>query len=257
MLHRSTEGSARVEAARKKAATIEAKVNEIEESRASIALKVGEAADALQAKEAEKAIEALNGLEPTFIELGDLFGWQMAAMDPIVIKSIFDLAEANNSLQLDVGILKGWVAANGEILSERTKGPAAFVVIRSPEGGALLSEYVGAICDEIPAELPEGFKPETLKKCEGSEIIKANAYLVRMAIGGDVSMISAEQGSFLIPDGPVYSYAIGATPEANAKSYFDIRMGRINEVLAQMVKDKDEALKGIGNYTDNPPVDGG
>ncbi|HLT35025.1 MAG TPA: hypothetical protein VK034_02040, partial [Enhygromyxa sp.] len=257
MAHKSTDSRSRVDAAKKKAAVIEAKVNSVEETRATIAMRVGEAQDALAAKEAEKAVEALSGLEPTFVELGDLFGWQMAAMDPTVIKNIFDLAEANNSLQLDVGILKGWVAANSEILAGRTGGPSSFVVIRSPSGGAILAEYVSAICADIPDPLPEGFDPNTLEKCEGDEILSAKAFLVRTAIGGETSIVPGDQAMMLIPDGPIYTYAIGATPDANAKAYFDIRMGRINEVLANMVKLKDEALEGIGNYTKDPPVDGG
>ncbi|MFO7566683.1 MAG: hypothetical protein R6X02_28830 [Enhygromyxa sp.] len=257
MGHKATDSRSRVEAARKKAATIEARVNEVEETRATIAMKIGEAQDALQAKEPEKAVEAFSGLDPTFAELGDLFGWQMAAMDPAVIKAIFQLAEANNSLQLDVGILKGWVANNSEILAGRTTGPSSFVVIRGPNGGAVLSEYVAAVCDDIPDPLPEDFKLDSLKKCEGDSIFSAKSFMVRMAIGGDVSLVPGEQAMFLIPDGPIYTYAIGATPEANAKAYFDLRMGRLNDVLANMVKLKDEALEGIGNYTNDPKVDGG
>ena len=253
MGHRMTDGKSRVESAKAKAATIQAKVEEVETNRATIAMKVGEASDALQAKEADKAVEALAGLEPTFVELGDLFGWQMAAMDPVVIKQIFDLAEANNSLQLDVGILKGWVGANKDILAGRTTGPSSFVVIRGPQGG-VLAEYVSAICDEIPEEIPEGFAP---KKCEGDQFMEAKGYMVRDELGGELKMVTTEQAMFLLPSGPIYTYAIGATPEANAKAYFDIRMGRINEVLANMVKLKDEALAGIGNYTNDPPVNGG
>ncbi len=256
MAHRMTDGKSRVEAARAKAKTIQEKVEEIEQTRASIAMKVGEASDALQAKEPDKAVEALDSLEPTFAELGELFGWQMAAMDPTIIKSIFDLAEANNSLQVDVGILKGWVANNKEILAGRTKGPSSFVVIQSPKGGSILAEYVAAICEDIPEELPEDFKPENLEKCEGEDIIKANAYMVRTEIGGEASLVPGTQAMLLIPDGQIYTYAIGATPDANAKVYFDIHMGRINEVLANMVKLKDTALQGISNYTDDPPVNG-
>jgi hypothetical protein len=254
MAHRMTDGKSRVDSAKAKAATIQAKVEEVEKNRALTALKISEASEALQAKEPDKAVEAFAELEPTFVELGDLFGWQMATMDPVVIKQIFDLAEANNSLQLDVGILKGWVAANKEILAGRTVGPSAFVVLGSPKGGAILAEYVSAICDEIPEELPEDFKAESLKKCEGEEIINARGFMVRTEIGGEVRLVPG--GSFLIPDGPIYTYAIGATPEANAKAYYDIRMGRINEVLANMVKLNEAAMTGIGNYTSDPPVNG-
>jgi hypothetical protein len=254
MGHRSVDSRERVAAARKKAEAIEAKINEIEQTRATIAMSVGEAQDALTAKDPEKAVEALSGLEATFVELGDLFGWQMAAMDPAIIKNVFDLAETNNGLQLDVGILKGWVSANREILAGRVTGPASFVVIRSPAGGAILAEYVSAICAEIPAEPPEGFDPTTLAKCEGEAILTANAFLIRGEIGGAPTMVPGDQAMLLIPDGPIYTYAIGATPDANAKAYFDIRMGRINEVLAAMVKMKDEALEGIQNYTEDPPV---
>jgi hypothetical protein len=257
MAHKSTESRARVDAARKKAEAIQAKVDEIETTRASISLKVGEAKDALEAKEPEKAIEALSGLEATFVELGDLFGWQMAAMDPVVVKNIFELADANNRLQLDVGILKGWVGANGEILSQRTTGPSSFVVVRAPNGGAVLAEYVSAICADIPDPLPEGFDPNTLTKCEGDAILtEAKAFLVRMAIGGEISMVPGEQGMMLIPDGPIYSYAIGMNPAANAKFEFDYRMGTINDALANMKKRYDEAVEGIKNYTDDPPVNG-
>ncbi|HVI04015.1 MAG TPA: hypothetical protein VM869_35230, partial [Enhygromyxa sp.] len=228
----------------------------IENTRASIALKVGEAKDSLEAKEPEKAIAALSGLEATFVELGDLFGWQMAAMDPVVVKNIFELADANNRLQLDVGILKGWVGANSEILSGRTTGPSSFVVVRGPNGGAILTEYVSAICADIPDPLPEGFDPNTLAKCEGDAILTAKAFLVRTAIGGEVSMVPGEQGMMLIPDGPIYTYAIGTTPDANAKTFFDISMGRINETLSSMVKLKDEALEGIKHYTEDPAVNG-
>jgi hypothetical protein len=256
MAHKATDSRSRVDAARNKAATIQQKVEEIETTRASIALKVGEAKDALEAKEPDKAIEALSGLEATFVELGDLFGWQLAAMDPVVVKNIFDLAEANNRLQLDVGILKGWVGANSQILSSRTTGPSSFVVIRGPNGGAILSEYVSAICADIPDPLPEGFDPKTLTKCEGDAILTAKAFLVRTAIGGEVQMVPGEQAMMLIPDGPIYTYAIGTTPDANAKTFFDISMGRINDTLGSMVKLKDEALEGVKNYTEDPPVNG-
>ena len=199
---------------------------------------------------------ALSELEPTYAELGDLFGWQMGSMNPEVVKSIFHLAEANNALQLDVGILKGWIGANQAILSGRAQGPSSFVVIASPQGGSILAEYVSGICDEIPEEPPEDFDPNKLKKCEGNDILSAKAYMVRTEIGGGTSMVPATQGFFLNPTGPMYTYAIGANPDANAKAYFDIRMGKLTDTMDQMVKLKDKALEGIGNYTDDPKVTG-
>ncbi|KIG17431.1 hypothetical protein DB30_03350 [Enhygromyxa salina] len=254
MGHRAVDSRSRVASAKKKAEAIQKKVTEIEETRSRIALKIGEAQDALEAKEGEKAVAALTELEPTYAELADLFGWQMGSMHPDVIKSIFSLAEANNNLQLDVGILKGWIGANEAILSGRAAGPSAFVVIASPQGGSVLAEYVSAICDEIPEELPEGFDPSTLKKCEGDAILSARAFMVRMEIGGDVQFVP--QGMFLAPAGQMYSYAIGANPDANAKAYFDIRMGKLKDTMDAMVKLKDDALAGIGNYTENPVVSG-
>jgi hypothetical protein len=258
MGHRSSDSRMRVDAARKKAETITAKVNEIEETRAGIAMRVGEAQDALAAKKPEEAIEALGSLEAQFIELGELFGWQMAAMNDTVVKNVFDLAEANNRLQIDVGMLRGWVGLNGEILSQRTTGPTSFVVVRNPNGGANLAEYVSAICAEIPDPLPEGFDPNTLEKCEGDAILtSATAFMVRFEIGGQPTMVpGGDQSMMLVPDGPIYTYAIAASPDAAAKSYFDITIGRINDTLAAMVKMKDEALEGIKNYTDDPPVSG-
>lgn len=256
MGHRAVDSRARVSSARKKAETIQANVEKIEETRSRIALKIGEAQDALEAEDGEKAVAALTDLEPTYAELGELFGWQMGSMHPDVIKSIFELAEANNSLQLDVGILKGWIGANEAILSKRASGPSAFVVVGSPQGGSILAEYVSAICAEIPEELPEDFDPNTLEKCEGDAILSAKAFMVRTEIGGPVQLVPGGQGMFLNPAGQMYSYAIGANPEANAKAYFDIRMGKLKDTMDAMVKLKEDALAGIGNYTDNPVVDG-
>lgn len=256
MLHKTSDLNSRKSSALKKAEAISAKITEIEETRSRIALKVGEAQDALEGKDGDKAVAALSELEPTYAELGDVFGWQMAAMDPKIIKSIFDLAEANNSLQLDVGILKGWVGANKDILSKRAAGPSSFVVILSPQGGSILAEYVSAICAEIPEEPPEDFDPSKLDKCEGDAILKANGYMVRTEIGGEISFVPGTQAFFLNPAGPMYTYAIGANPEANAKAYFDIRMGKLKDTMDAMVKIKDTAAEGIANYTDDPPVSG-
>jgi hypothetical protein len=257
MAHKTTDLNARKEAAVKKAETIQAKVEEIETNRSRIALKIGEAKDNLEAKEGDKAVEVLSELEPTFTELGDLFGWQMGSMNAEVIKAIFELAEANNSLQLDVGIIKGWIAANKEILAQRAVGPSAFVVVVDPNGGgAVLAEYVSGICDEIPEEPPEDFNPETLKKCEGEEILNAKGYMVRTEIGGAPAMVPAGQGFLLNPVGPMYMYAIGTNPEANAKAYFDIRMSQLMGTMDAMVKLKDDAIAGISNYTGDPPVSG-
>jgi hypothetical protein len=256
MAHKTSDLNARKDSAIKKAEAISGKVTEIEETRSRIALKIGEAKDNLEAKEGDKAVEVLAELEPTYAELGDLFGWQMASMNAEVVKAIFELAEANNSLQLDVGILKGWITANKEILSQRATGPAAFVVIASPNGGSILAEYVSAICEELPEEPPPDFNPETLAKCEGEAILNAKAYMVRTEIGGETSMVPAGQGFFLNPAGPMYMYAIGTNPEANAKAYFDIRMGKLIDTMDAMVKLKDDALAGIANYTGDPPVSG-
>jgi hypothetical protein len=256
MAHKTSDLNSRKDAAIKKAETIQAKVNEIEEIRSRIALKVGEAKDNLEAKEGEKAVEVLDELEPTFVELGDLFGWQMGSMSPDVIKAIFELAEANNSLQIDVGIIKGWIANNKEILAQRAVGPSAFVVVANPSGGAILAEYVSGICDEIPEEPPEDFNPETLKKCEGEEILNAKGYMVRTEIGGPSSFVPAGQGFFLNPAGAMYMYAIGTSPDQNAKSFFDLRMGQLADRMDAMVKLKDDALNGISLYTGDPPVSG-
>lgn len=256
MGHKASDSRARVDAARKKADAISKKITEIEENRARISLKVGEAQDALEAKDGEKAVAALGELEATFIEFGDMFGWQMAAMDPKVIKSIFDLTDASNRLQLNVGILQGWVGANKDVLAGKISGPSSFVVIQSPQGGSILAEYVSGICEEIPEEPPEDFNPDALKKCEGEEILKANAYMVRTEIGGEVSMVPGAQAWFLNPGGQMYLYAIGASPGANAKSIFDLNMNQLKDGMDSMVKLKDQAVEGISNYTDDPPVNG-
>lgn len=257
MGHRAIDSGKRHDAAIKKANKISEKIKEIEENRARIALKLGDVEQALEDKKGDEAVAALEELEPTFVELSDIFGWQLASMDSKIVKAIFDLAEANNSLQLDVGILKGWVSQNKDILSKRVKGPSSFVVIANPQaGGSILAQYVSAICDEIPAEPDEDFKPEDLKRCEGDEILKAQAYEVRTEIGGDTSLVPGNQAFFLTPTGQMYTYAIGANPDANAKAYFDLRMGKMKEQLDSMVKLKERALEGVAAYSDDPNLDG-
>ncbi|EDM77548.1 hypothetical protein PPSIR1_09600 [Plesiocystis pacifica SIR-1] len=260
MAHKANDGGMRFDAAIAKAKTIEEKINEIEKTRALIALKIGDAEEALTAKKGDDAVAALDELEPTFIELGDIFGWQMAAMDPAVVKKIFDLAEANNSMQIDVGILKGWVTQYKDVLTERISGPSSYVVIANPQaGGSVLAEYVAAICEDIPDPRPEDFKPDSLKKCdkEKDDILKAKAYLVRTEIGGETRLVPGGQAFYLTPTGAMYNYAIGQSPNANAKGYFDLRMGKLKGELDAMVKLKDGALEGVANYTKNPNLDGG
>ncbi|NVB41437.1 hypothetical protein G6O69_26600 [Pseudenhygromyxa sp. WMMC2535] len=257
MFHKSSDGGKRYDAAIAKADDIQQRVTEIEESRAKIALKLGEVEEAITAKDGDKAIAALEEFEPAAVEVGDLFGWQMAAMDPAVIKTIFGLAQSANNVQIDVSILKGWVNNNKDVLVDKIKGPSNFVVAVNPEaGGAVLAELVSAICDEIPDPLPEDFKPETLKKCEGEEILKAKAYIIRTDVGGDTSIVPGNQAFYLTPSGGIYGYAIGQTPEANAKAYFDLLMSKAKSEVDEMVKDKDRALEGIANYTSDPKLGG-
>jgi hypothetical protein len=256
MLHKTSDLNMRKDAALKKAEVISAKIAEIDETRSRIALKVGAAKDALEAKEGDKAVEELLSLEPTYVELADLFGWQLAAMNETVVKNIFDLAEANNRLQLDVQFAAAWTAANKDILAKKVSAPSSYVVISSPAGGVILAEYVSGICEDLPDPVPEDFKPDTLKKCEGEEILNAKAYMVRTEVGGPVSMAPAGQAFFLNPTGGMYTYAIAATAEGTEKQYFDIRLGMLTENMDKMVKLKDDAATGIANYTDDPPVSG-
>lgn len=256
MLHKTTDLNSRKGAAISKAEKISAKVAEIEENRSRIALAVGEAKDAIEAKDGNKAVEVLSGLEPKYVEIGELFGWQMAAMNEGVIKNIFDLAEANNRLQLDLQFAAAWTTANKDILAKTVSAPAGYVVVANPGGGVILAEYVSAICDEIPEEPPEDFNPETLKKCEGDDILNAKAYMVRTEVGGPVSMAPPGQAFYLNPVGGMYTYAIAATAEGTEKQYFDIRLAMLTENMDKMAKMSQEAADGIGNYTNDPPVSG-
>jgi hypothetical protein len=258
MAHKASEGRTRVDSARKKAKVIQERVEEIEETRAKISLAFGEAQEALEAKDPDKAMAILGDLEPNYVELGDLFGWQLAAMDPKVIKAIMSLADDSNRLQFDVSLLASWVSLNKEILSNRVKGPSSFVVVGTPAGGVVLAELVAAICGEVPEEIPEDFNLDTLTRCEADggleAIVGAPAFLIRTQIGGETTLVPSSQAMYLVPDGQVYSYAIGANPDANAKTFFDLRMGKLDDDMGRMVKHKDEALAGIKHYVDNPSL---
>jgi hypothetical protein len=186
-------------------------------------------------KDGDAAAAAFARVEPTWIELDPLFQ-RAPQLDARVARDLFELAWLSHRLQFELTVLKTWVAMNEPILAGRAAGPSEFAVLQGPEG-AVLTEYLGAICDKVPTSIPPEFDASKLRRCEGDEAFsKATAYMVRAEIGGPASVVSAKQADLLIPTGSMYIYAIGATPDANAKAFFDISMGRTRADIERMVK---------------------
>lgn len=211
-------------------------VDEVEANRAAVASSLGAMRDGLEARDGKAAIAALAKLEPSYVDLRWLFKRTLLEFDEELVADLFELAWLSASVQLEVGRLRGWVDQNGAILSARAGGPSSFVAIEHPSGGVLMGEYVSAICEPMPDKRPADFDPATLRRCEGDEILQAEAYEVRTELGGETGVISAKDAHLVMPVGPVYAYAIGATPATNGRAYFDILVGGLDSTLEQMAE---------------------
>ncbi len=188
-------------------------------------------------------------------QVSELFGWQLASVDPIGVKSVFQLYDKVSQLQENLGLMSGVLRNYGKVM--KVGGPTLYGLTFGPSGGRMIA-VDEPLCGTPPAE-GEEFDPATLKPC-GSEGAKAIAYKVRDSPGGKPAImmrgIGENQAVLLLAEGKVYEYAIGIEQGNNAANFYKLALSRVEESLAEMDKAEERALKSLKKYAEDPNVDG-
>lgn len=257
MGHKVTDSNARVGSAKAKADEIVKKVEAIEQERGRIALKVGDAEEALNAKDGAKLATALGEINGEPIEIAELFGWQLASMDPEAVKAFMRLANGYNAMLFQAELLKALALAKADVLTAQVGGPTSYLLVKTPEGTqAVLAEKVGAICEELPE--PEGDTPpdySKLKRCGEGEAAGATAFEVRTELKGETSIVKADQAMVLVPNA-IYTFAIGTNPNQAIVDEVMFRMAGLKKFADDLKRNSDKALEGAQALSSNPQVDG-
>jgi hypothetical protein len=217
--------------------------------RKGISLKMQELSQLIQTDPAKGATELVTLLTTNFEkapQIDNLFGWQLAAINPDGLKKTFDLYDEANGLKIDLGYLANFV--NGNVKPLATGGPRQFAV-QFKGKGVVLVERLEPLCGDPKAPAPCG---------EGKD--EPVGFNVRAETGGapGPALIGTEDGQIqpVSADGSVYAYIVGLNPENNAKIVVGSLLGRINERLEAMAKAETRALKALRKYADDPNVDG-
>jgi hypothetical protein len=257
MGHKVIDSTARVNSAKAKGAEIAERVASIEEARAKVALKIGDAEEAIIAKDGAKMSEALLELNDEPVDVADLFGWQMATMDPEAVKAFLRLANGYNSMIFQAGFIKAIAETKKEVLTAQVGGPASYVTVRMSEGNqVVMAENVSAVCAEIP-EAVEGAEPvdySKLERCK-DDISGATAFEIRTEPGGPTSYAAADSVSLLVPNG-IYTFAIGTNPDKIVVEDVMFRIGTLKKLADDLKRSSEKAAEGAAGLSDDPQVDG-
>ena len=224
-------------------------VTKVSEMRKGISLKMADLSKLIQTDPAKGAAELVTLLTTNFEkapQVDQLFGWQLAAINPDGLKKTFDLYDEANGLKIDLGYLANFV--NGNVKALTSGGPRQFAVQYKGRGVTLV-ERLEPLCGDPKAPTP---------CAEGKD--EPIGFNVRADTGGAPApaMIGSEEGMIqpVSADGTVYAYIVGLNPENNAKIVVGSLLGRINERLEAMAKAETRALKALRKYADDPNVDG-
>jgi hypothetical protein len=226
-----------------------AEVTKVAEMRKGISLKMADLSKLILTDPAKGATELVSLLTTNFEkapQVDQLFGWQLAAINPDGLKKTFDLYEEANGLKIDLGYLANFV--NGNVKPLTSGGPRQFAV-QIKGRSATLVERLEPLCGDPKAPAP----------CTG-EKDEPVGFNVRADTGAAPApaLIGTEEGNIMpvTADGTVYAYIVGLNPENNAKIVVGSLLGRINERLEAMAKAETRALKALRKYSDDPNVDG-
>ncbi len=256
MGHKVLDSNARVGSAKAKAAEISERVKTIEEARAKLALKIGDAEEAIIAKDGAKMSEALLELNDEPVEISDMFGWQMATMDPEAVKAFLKLANGYNAMIFQAGFIKALVDMKKDALTAQIGGPTSYVVVRVPETNkVVLAASVSAICEALP-EPAEGVEIDydKLKRCAG-DVAEATAIEVRTELGAGTAVIPADQVSLLVPNA-IYTFAIGTNPDKVVVDDVMFRIATLKKLADDLKRNSEKAAEGAAALGDDPQVDG-
>jgi hypothetical protein len=197
---------------------------------------------------AEKVTALLAGDLTKQPQISEMFGWQLASVDPAGLKATFQLYGKLSDLQGNLKVLASFLTSYGSIM--KVGGPSLFGITFTAEGGRLVIITKG-LCSDTPD------KPETLKPCE--DLSKAVAFETQ-EFGGEPKMMVRGTGEgqavMLVPDGSVYQYVVGLEPGKNAANLYTVMIGRVDENLTEMNGAEEKALAALAKYSEDPNVDG-
>jgi hypothetical protein len=197
---------------------------------------------------ADKVTALLTGELTKQPQMSEMFGWQLASVDPAGIKAVFVLYQKLNDLQGNLQVLANFLTSYGSIM--KVGGPQLFGITFTAEGGKLVIITKG-LCSETPD------KPETIKPCE--DLSKAVAFETQ-EFGSEPKVMARGAGEgqaiLLVPDGSVYQYVVGLEPGKNAANLYKVMLGRVDENLTEMNGAEEKALAALAKYSEDPNVDG-
>ncbi|MEM9457279.1 MAG: hypothetical protein AAGF11_24080 [Myxococcota bacterium] len=190
-------------------------------------------------------------------QVSELFGWQLASVDPGGLKASFQLYERLTTLQENLGMMAKVLKSYGQFI--KVGGPSLYGVTFSVSGAQMVG-IADSLCGALPPEgepSPEALK--ALKPC-GPDVAKAVAYVVLNPAGGDPTVMLRGLGEkrvqLLLAEGKVYDYAIGIEQKNNATQFYKMALIRAEESLAEMNQAEERAMKALKRYADDPNVDG-
>ncbi len=250
--HQITSKGGLVQQGRDKGKVMFEEVQKVSEMRKGISLKMEDLQKTIVTNPDAGAKELVTLLTTNFEKspkVDDLFGWQLAAVNPEGIKRTFDLYEEANGLKIDLGYLAGFVTNN---IKRLAGGGPRMLAVMFKGRGTMLVERLEPMCPGAdkapPVACPEGK--------EGDAI----GFNIRTETGGapTFAALGTEDGQIqpLSPEGSIYGYIVGLNPENNAKIVVGSLLGRIKERLEAMSKAESKALKALKKYSDDPNVDG-
>lgn len=208
---------------------------------------------------AEKVLALLTGELEQQPQLSEMFGWQLASVDPAGVKATFQLYQQLAGLQENLSLMAKILAGYGQFI--KVGGPSLYGVTFTSSGVAMVG-IADTLCGQLP---PEGAAPPaegaapSMKSC-GNESAKAVAYKVVDPAGGEPKVMPRGTGEgmvqVLLAEGPVYDYAIGIEQKNNATNFYKMALSRVEESLTEMNVAEEKALTALKRYSDDPNVDG-
>jgi hypothetical protein len=197
---------------------------------------------------AEKVTALLAGDLEKQPQMTEMFGWQLASVDPVGVKATFQLYQQLSDLRGNLSVLANFLGTYGSIM--KVGGPSLFGVTFSAAGAKLVIITKG-MCGEAAD------KPETLTPCE--DVSKAVSLEIQ-EFGSEPKVVPRGAGEgqamLLVPDGSVYQYAVGLEPGKNAANLYKVMIGRVDQNLTDMNGAEEKALAALSKYSQDPNVDG-
>lgn len=253
---------AQVQTGKEKGEKMVAEVAQVSELRKTISLKMDEIKGQIATDPAAAGEALTNLLVESFDQhpkIDELFGWQLASIHKVGVQKTFTLYAEANRLQLELGILAGFLTKFADQL-KAAGGPSLFGVTPKSNGVKLVT-VLQPMCGEIPPEADEAAleaAKATFKPCEDAEA--AVGFKVMDSLQSEPKVmfkgLGKDQVTIVVPDQDIYTYAVGMEPNKNALNQLDFQLTRISERLDAMNKAEKIALKALSKYAESPDVDG-